>query len=372
MALLFWDGFDSYNSTSDAEAARPIISAWAYTHSGFAYGPFLYTYNGRYGGGGWSAADAGTGYIDISQYQLSEFYMGKAVNLSRTTSFYHIYEQTDNGGSYPTPAITVEYVGSGILRVWRGKGINGYGSDVNKVLLGETPVNTFSLNDWHWVELRVKLSSSSTTNDGIVEFWLDNKLVVSNTACVTKNYSSTYYRGTGLCVENGDGNALHNVTDDIYILDTTGPSPWNTRLGDCRIATIKVNADAGPNQGIVASGNSNHYVAVTDVPYDSADYITIAASASGSGELFKHAALPSTNTFSILASAVVAVARKTDAGNSSFKLSVKTGSNTYNSNTQYLTTSNAFFRQEWVTNPNTSSQWTVSDWTTANLGFYVV
>jgi len=291
-----------------------------------------------------------------------ELYTGRAVRVGGDNGLICFW---GNAGGTGSPDVFL-YCASGFISAYR---VNA--SDQN-VLLGTAPVGNFTINTWHWLEARCKMSTNNASNDGIVEVWLNGQLIISNTSCTTKrSNTSTYYMGTNL-ITGTTTNTPSCYWDDIYILDTTGSAPWNTRLGDCRIATIKVNADAGPNQGVVASGNSNHYVAVSDVPYDSADYITLPASSSGSGEIFGHATLPSTNTFSILATAVVGVARKTDAGNSAFKLSLKTGSNTYNSNTQYLSTSNAYFRQEWVTNPNTSSQWTVSEWANTNIGIYEV
>lgn len=363
MALIFWEGFDLYGSQASMKAARPEFNMTFGMRLGAEPAAFGTT-GGRYNGGRlvqdnilWGPALLNTTVFGASP---TELYTGRAVYLPNGLSDGDGILQVFGNAFTSTQGDVYFTCGSGL--------INAY--NFNGTLLGSSPASTIISGTWFWLEARVKMSSNSTTADGIVEVWVNNRQVISNTACITKrSNSSTGYGGINLLPYYPNGG---NVVDDFYITDTTGSAPWNTRLGDCRIATITVNADAGPNQGVVASGNPAHYTAVADVPFNSTDYITLPASASGSGEIFGHATLPSTNTFSILATAVVGVARKTDAGNAAFKLSLKTGSNTYNSNTQYLATSNAYFRQEWVTNPNTSSQWTVSDWTTANLGFYVV
>lgn len=370
MALIFWDGFDSYDSFYNISLARPQVSLGGYP--GREPCKLIRGY-GRFGGTSIMASSSSTGYLDISSSAASEIYTGRAININGYNNFFHIYEQTDNGGSYPTPAVTCQYSG-GYIYIYRGKGIDGYGTDVNKVLIGQSAFNAFQLGVWNYVELRLKMSSSSTTNDGIVEFWVNNNKIISNTACVTKNYSSTYYKGMGICMEFWDGNSNQstNATDDIYVLDTTGPAPWNTRLGDCRIVSIAVNSDAGPNDGTVSSGNTNHWTVVDEIPYSAADWLQLSSLSSDAGEIFKKASIPSTNVFSVLATAVVAIGGKTDAGNAAFKLSLQSAGTRANSNTQYLSTTNTFFRQEWVTNPNTSSQWTTSEWEAANVGVYIV
>lgn len=351
MALLFWDGLDSYNNMTEFANARGVNSYFA---SGFgqAFTSAFSKTGGRFNKGCIQGdVYVGTGLISITS--TSELYSGRAMYL------------TGNGdviGFYGTTGSTTYEVyataSGGVVYAYNGQG----------TLLGQSAASAFAYNAWNWVEARAKISSTTSTNDGIIEVWINNNKVLSNTACITKFTSgSTGFGGVSMH-PYGSGWAV----DDYYILDTTGASPWNTRLGDCRIATITVNSDKGPNQGTVASGNSNHYVAVADAPYNSTDYISLPASSSGSGEIFGVSALPSTNTFSVLASAIVVVARKTDAGNAAFKLSIKPGANTYNSNTQFLATTNTFFRQEWTTNPNTSSQWTFNEVANANVGFYVV
>lgn len=372
MALLFWEGFDSYSDITQLAISKPNIYPGLYARIPSVYGPFLVAGVGRFGGRAITGGQPASGYIDISSANASEIYTGRAVITNQAYGFMFVYEQTDNGGGYPTPAVTVQYAGSGQINIWRGRAFPGYGSDVNKVLIGQSALNVYNINVWNWVELRVKMSSSSTTNDGIVELWLNNQKIISNTACVTKNYASTYYRGIGLCTEYGASNDFNNLIDDIYIVDTTGPAPWNDRLGDCRIASVALTSDSGPNDFGVSTGNTNHYTVVDEIPYSASDWLSTSALNSGFGEMFRLAGLPSTNTFSVLSTAVVAVGGKTDAGNAAFKISIRSGSTRANSNTQYLSTTNTYYSQEWVTNPNTSAQWTVSEWANANVGVYVV
>lgn len=365
MALLFWEGFDSYNTGDN-------ITNFKYNASNGPYpGRNACTINsgvGRFGGGGNISGDITTGWVDFSMFTPSEIYTGRAINVDGYNNFMHTYEQTDNGGSYPTPAVTVQHVGNGQIIIYRGKGIDGYGSDVNKLIIGQTDLGVFKINQWNFVELRVKLSSSATTDDGIVEFWINDQKVISNTACRTKNYTSSYYRGMGIACERYTG-----YTDDIYVCDTTGPAPWNNRLGDLRIANIDITGDAGPNQGYASVGGlGGHYMAVRSKTVNTANFISTSSLSSSNGEMFSHAGLPTVNGKGILATAVTVYAGKNDAGNAMFKISIATNGNTYNSNTFSLSTTNSYYRQEWVANPSTGSTWSNADWYSSNVGFYIV
>jgi hypothetical protein len=361
MALLFWDGFDSYSNMAQLAAARPFVNPYL-SQLGFVLN--LYTTGGRWNGGyvgSTGSSFQGTGIIDISSFATpTEMYQGRAVYITQNTaSLTQIYENAVFG--YISPAVCIS-VNNGVVSAWRGYSTANY-------LIGASAA-VFNLNTWNFIETRTKISSSASTADGIVEVWLNNRKIISNTSCVTKtSNSSTYYNGVNISQVEGN---LGGRTDDIYVLDTTGPAPWNERLGDCRIASITVTSDAGPNEGTTSTGNNSHYTVVDEIIANNSDYILFSAEQSGLGEMFTHSSLPNTNAFSILATSIIVSAAKTDAGNATFKIAMKSGASTYNSTTQYMSTSNTKYRQDWTTNPATSIQWTLEEWANANVGFYVV
>lgn len=361
MALIFWEGFDTHSNLTDLVSARPLITPGWYTR--FGWWPDYSTTGGRFNGGKLSQANAvwGPGLINIGFITSpSEIYTGRAVKIGGTssTSLLHVYGSSNlgNGDGIGDVYVTVN---SGTVLLYNHQG----------TLLGQSVASIFSPNVWHWIELRVKMSSTTSSTDGIAELWLNNRKIISNTACITKtNSGSTGYSGLNLgCYDQFDS------VDDIYILDTTGTSPWNTRLGDCRIASVAVTSDAGPNQGVPSTGIGNpHYTVVDEIPSNTSDYIELTSSANGYGEMFGHAPLPSNNAAYILATSVVVIGNKNDAGNGSFKISIQPpGGNTFNSNVLSLATGSAWYRQDWSVNPNTGIQWSKSDWANANIGFYI-
>lgn len=368
MALLFWEGFDSYSNLSDLTTARPNILPTWYAYGAPNFPPSFSTTAGRFGTcaiGQMGVSRAGSGLIytgDIST-SSTEIYTGRGVYLSGDSEFMKVMGNTNdgsnNGGYLPDHWDVYLQAPSGYIRAFNGQGTT----------LGTSTV-PIVFNTWNFVEMHVKMSTNNSTNDGIVRVWLNNQLIISNTSCITKYVNTTtYYMGVNLfCEWNGAGTCL---TDDIYISDTNGSAPWNGRLGDSRIVSIRMNADAGPNDGNVSTGNTNHYTVIDEIPFSSSDYLTLDSTLPNTGEMFAHTALPG-KPGGILAAAVILSGGKTDAGNAAFKMAIKTGANTYNSNTQYLSTTNTYYRYEWVTSPNTGNQWAVSEWDAANVGVYVV
>lgn len=361
MALIFWDGFDSYNSTSELSAVQSRLVVGF--DASFGDVPALIGGAGRFGGKGMrSGSYTNYGLVNTADFTPTELYQGKAVYNTGVNNIMAFWGSTVVNASYPDIYLRVD---SGYVYAYRMINNNG-----TTILIGQSSTAVAPYNSWHWLEARCVKSSTNSAADGILEVWVNNQKVISNTATPTiQNNGSTYLHGSfGFHRFAPSG----SYWDDPYCLDTSGPAPWNTRLGDCRIASIAVNSDAGPNDGTVSTGNTNHWTVVDEIPYSAADWLQLSSLSSDAGEIFKKASIPSTNVFSVLATAVVAVGGKTDAGNAAFKLSIQSAGTRANSNTQYLSTTNTFYRQEWVTNPNTSSQWTTSEWEAANVGVYIV
>jgi len=62
--------------------------------------------------------------------------------------------------------------------------------------------------------------------------------------------------------------------DDLYVLDGTGPAPWNAFLGDCHVEYLRPRA-AGASQDWTPVGTGTHWVAVddNDTPDEDATYV---------------------------------------------------------------------------------------------------
>jgi hypothetical protein len=361
MALLFWDGWDSYNSINDINSIRPEVNPLS--NVWIRNLPTLQSTGGRFDGKNFSSGEFGIGLVTLSD-SPTEIYFGQAVKLVYGGDiFMHVFEEAPGDGG--PASICLEATPAAELKVWRGNGYNG-GAGSSKTQIDITEPGVFSYSAWHWFEVRVKMSSSAATPDGVFELWIDNKKVINNQACVTKYANtSTSYNSVGIWITGSRGGR----TDDVYVTDTNGPAPWNSRLGDIRIALLSPNSDAGPNQGVPSTGNT-HYGVVDEMPFSGDDWVSISANASGNGEMFGHTTI--SNSAYVLGVTVTAMASKSDAGNATIQLSLQTEANTYNSNTFFLSTSNNVYRHTWYENPEKGSQWSVSDWNAANVGVYIV
>lgn len=101
--------------------------------------------------------------------------------------------------------------------------------------------------------------------------------------------------------------------DDLYLLDPTGPAPYNARLGDCRVETILPNADGASSQWLGSDANSLlNYQLVDENPPSSTDYV--GASTTGLRDLYGLTDPSGAGAGDILAVQVQAYMAKSDAG----------------------------------------------------------
>jgi len=260
MALLFWEGFDSYSNAFQLYNTRANVLNANWDRSiGNKYqssGSFSST-AGRYGKSGITYQYNNTdcwGMIYVGN--TTELYTGRAIYVTATKDTSLVCVWGNNNPFVPTPTSSTVVpevwfdVSSGTVRAF-GKGNASYNTSLyssrtsgSNNAIGSSNA-ALSYGTWNWLETRVKLSSSSTTFDGVVEVWINNTLVLSNTACVTRSSNSvTGYHGVNYWCTIGTwetyGTGGGWSVDDIYVLDTTGPAPWNTRLGDSRIVSLPV------------------------------------------------------------------------------------------------------------------------------------
>lgn len=229
MALLFWEGFDSYSSMADLRAARPFIYPNWNTRLGWE--ALFYTSGGRFGGarivGDGNVWGPGLIHIGALGYSPTEMFTGHGVYLPNG------YADGDGLLQIFGNAFTSS---TGDVRITINNGGIIYAYNFNNTLLANSASGTVTSANWFWLETRTKMSTNSSTADGIFEVWVNNTKVLSNTACITKrSNSSTGWGGISFQSYYADGG---NSFDDIYITDTSGSAPWNGRLGDCRIVSL--------------------------------------------------------------------------------------------------------------------------------------
>jgi hypothetical protein len=329
--LQFFDGFDTYGSETDL-LTTPYYGTFAASFQ---------TTGGRFGGGTIVSSGNAVGYLNLPS-SLTELWTGRAVLSQASTGtgpfFYFV-----------GPNLTIS------LNAATGQLV---------APAGNTAIGSFTTNVWHYVECHYKSATTNSSNDGVLEIWVDNAQVYSTTA-------SSYYGAVTSMIANasaatfGEGNMY---TDDIYVLDTTG-SALNTRLGDLRIGLALPDADASPNQGTPASGSSHYAMVDTSPGYNTADYISI-PNTMGDEERFSIGSLPSVPA-QVFAVSVVSVVSKSDAGGS-LGVNEIVSNGTQSEGTAFpLSTTPAYYRTYYTTDPNTGAAWTVSAAEAIKIGFVV-
>ena len=331
MALLMMDGFDTYLTGSDLIAT----GKWS-TVGGFS------TTGGRFGGGALTITNSNSPTFVLAS--VTELWMGFAFN---------------GNGNIPLVTLT-SALGDEFVLYYNTTGQTIYAKR-GGTTLGTATVNV-PVNLWTWVELHFKLHATA----GVVEAWINGVQVLNLTAQNTINNSGATSITSGTLIKNGNFTAAF---DDLYILDTTGSSPLNGRLGDCRIYTAVPTTDAGPNNGTPSTG-TNHWAVVNEAQYNTTNYTTI-TNTSGQGEYFTTASFLGT-TQTVYAVKVTAVAEKSDAGAANNEIGIKSGSTWAYGSSYPLATTWSFSSAMFTVDPATSAQWTASATNSLVFGCQVV
>lgn len=167
------------------------------------------------------------------------------------------------------------------------------------------------LGKWHRFDVEAKLTA--TAGAGYLRVYADGNLVLERTATAT--ISGTYGTVTGVSAQFGRyGSSTTYSVDDVYLLSKVGAAPYNARLGDVRVETLRPVADAGVQT--TPFGVANSWEAVAELPADGATSYNI-ADVNGERDLFQVSPLD-------IGGQVFAVqqyyqARKTDSGNTFIK-----------------------------------------------------
>ncbi len=344
MALLILDGFDGYANLADAS------NQYAMTGQFVSFS----TTAGRFGGCALTASWGGNAYAVLNGWgSATELWFGCAINVGAGQSANTMIGFSGSGGVEATLAIDLS---TGTLKAYRGR---------LGTLLGSSATSVLAANAWRWIEVHFKLDGST----GIFEVWLDDVQVLNLTGQNTKNSTSTTITGLIIGDPSSGSNAI--TIDDMYLLDTSGAAPVNTRLGDLRISMVVPTSDASPNNGTPSSG-TNHYSRVSEGPGWDGDtsYITL-MNTTGQREMFGLSALPTTPD-KIIAVTPTFAARKTEAGTASAHSVVKSGAIAVNGASKSLSTSYVGYRDTPLPNdPNTGAPWTAAAVAALQAGYAV-
>lgn len=220
MALLFADGLDIYDSQADVVDGG-ITKVEGASHTQAASG-------GRYGGGyiggtgtfpGWGVpCTKGPG--STFWFSFAYWHDGNGSNVGNGD--YWIYPRDAGGGQN----FQLFHKADGAITII---------SQAGGVVAGPTGT-ALSANTWHWVEVEITLGTDNVTGEVIVK--VDGSTIVSASAM------DTYVSGSNMATIGFYGSSGEFRVDDIIVNDTTG-THMTTPPGDCRIDTLRPDADGG-------------------------------------------------------------------------------------------------------------------------------
>lgn len=224
------------------------------------------------------------------------------------------------------------------------------------VVIGRTPPDVVRKEGWYFIEWQAKIDAT----DGYVI------VRVNNVEVLRVEHVKTTGNLTGEMLPNlravmfSCGTNEEWKLDDVYILDSTGPAPQNTFLGDCRVEYLRPRA-AGTYQQWDLVGDASHWEAVDDLytPDDDLSYITTVTAGETDTQLYRSTGLPAGPIFG---AQISPLARKTDSGPRMLAPVVVQGGTTHIGASQAPSaTSYKYLHHLFPVNPITGAPWTVAE-----------
>ncbi len=193
---------------------------------------------------------------------------------------------------------------------------------------------------WSYWEFDVTLHPSA----GAVQMWQEGVSVASASSQNTAPTGNAQMTQLRLGAVDGSPNVAWNRIDDFYMLNTSGPAPWNARLGDNRIYALRPNGAGSSTQFTPSTGTN--YQNVDEVnTNDDGDYNS--TNTVGQRDLFAFQDMVSTFSGTIFNVTHTSRTRKDDAGPRTAAQVTKIGGTTtvqtaYALNTAYINRATPF------------------------------
>lgn len=224
MALIFVDGFDTYQNPTDM--AR---FGWDNSNSSFGVG--------RVAGRAFTTGAGGQETVNKTITSTSTCYVGFAFSVVASISI-NMFSMRDSNSDH----LTIQLVNDR-LNVLRAA--------TTLTTLGAPASNIINTGYRHMV-----VSANINNATGSYKVLFDGVTVAAETNIDTA--SSTVPAVSKIRI----GNVL---MDDLYVGDATGSAPYNANLGDCRIETLRPTADVSANWIPVptTTGNWRHVADVS-------------------------------------------------------------------------------------------------------------
>ena len=305
MALLFMDSFDHY-------ATADLTEKWSATSTGASDTSVCGAF-GRRSTNGWRMSS--TGGITRRLYKSlapadNTIIVGMAVHP--VTPFGSLTNQTDPNNDTAFPASQ-----AACLMMVRHLNVDQCWVRVNQtgtmtVFRGATPVQTTSASLAAATSTYVEILLTIDNTAGVIKIRFNGADVASftsqNIRATTDAWDQLRLGGFG-----GGFSAFEWRFDDLYVLDGSGPAPWNTFLGDVRVDYHTPNAVGSNNMSTPGTGTDRYALVDELIPNDDTglDYVTLAAG--GDKDTYNMEPLKATG-LAILGMQVIIATKKADTG----------------------------------------------------------
>lgn len=335
MALLFYDGFDTY-------ATADITKEWNSILGTVAISPT----DGRRSGSCLMAPSVTNtihGTVTRTFANRNSVVIGFAFKMSALPidiSLSPIMRLLD--GSSAQNEVTVSKT-TGTLSVTR-----------NGTVIAGPSAASISAGDYNYIEYKTFIHDTT----GSFELRLNGETILSGSNIDTKATANASVSA----ISFGFSNALayHSKAvwsyDDIYILDATGATN-NDFLGDVRIDALYPTADGNYTQWTTSTG-VDHFALVDDPTPNTTDYVSDGTA--GNKDSFVMADPPALASQVIYGVRVKVAAAKDDAGARSLKVGVRSGAVDSLSAAKALSTSQLYYSNIHEVDPATGLAWSPS------------
>ena len=154
--------------------------------------------------------------------------------------------------------------------------------------------------------------------------------------------------------------------DDVYVMDGSGPNPFNNFIGDCRVDARLPQAEGASATWTPLVGTNNAAMVGDTQADDDATYVSASAAGQKDTYIVQDVAVPGATIYGVQLSALI---KKTDAGVCKISSLVRHGGEEYPTPLPDPGTDYAFKCVPMAVNPAHGGVWTESEFNQAEFGF---
>lgn len=225
---------------------------------------------------------------------------------------------------------------------------------------GSPSIKTLKLKTWYYIEMKTVFS----TSPALTEIRVNGETWISESISFSSPFAN--FRAFGV----GGGSCVMKV-DDIYFADGVAGDGVTSFLGDSRVVTLLPNANGSTIQFLSSNNSETNYQMVDEIPPDTATYVL--TSTANKRDLYQYPNLNSeelTNGyFTSLHAIQTNYYANTSVGTTANMTSViRADASDYEQTPATVNSTSQYVRQQWTTNPSTSTAWTPTTINAAEIG----